>query len=139
METIRYYVENNAREIIIWHPAYSKLIDSRVKEKMECSFEELSKFTTRMRKTYKKPINLLPDLLQPCWLNIQEIMDFTQNLGKSNVLWLVSEAGKEYLKTNSHIDLALVPKAPFDAAGQDLLYTPYYKIEEELGCEVKVV
>jgi wyosine [tRNA(Phe)-imidazoG37] synthetase (radical SAM superfamily) len=186
-ETIRYYEENNALEIIIWHPGHSKLMADDVKEKMECSFEELSKFTTRMRKAYKKPFHLLPDLLMPCWINIQEIMDFTQNLGKSNVLWLVSEAakeilslevekyspyvwnqhfimpvknltyggniivsglltvddfiraGKEYLKDNSHIDLILVPNAPFDAAGQDLLYTPSYKIEEELGCQTKLV
>lgn len=186
-ETIRYYVENNAREIIIWHPGYSKLMDDSVKEKMECSFEELSKIATRTRKVYKKPVNLFPDLLMPCWINIQEIMDLTQNLGKSNVLWLVSEAvrdmlnteiekyspyvwnqhfimpvknltyggniivsglltvddfikaGKEYLKDNSYIDLILVPNVPFDVAGQDLLYTPSYKIEEELGCEVKVV
>jgi wyosine [tRNA(Phe)-imidazoG37] synthetase (radical SAM superfamily) len=186
-ETIRYYMENNAREIIIWHPGYSKLIDDSVKEKMECSFEELSKFATRMRKIYKKPINLHPDLFMPCWINVHEIMDHTQDSGKSNVLWLVSEAaremlsfevekyspyvwnehfiipvknmtyggniivsglltvndfiraGKEYLKDNSHIDLILVPEAPFDTAGQDLLYTPSYKIEEELGCQVKVV
>jgi wyosine [tRNA(Phe)-imidazoG37] synthetase (radical SAM superfamily) len=186
-ETIRYYVENNAREIIIWHPGYSRLIDNNIKEKMGGSFEELSKFATRMRKAYKKPVNLFPDLFMPCWTNIQEIMNLTQDLGKSNILWLASEAaremlnteiekyspyvwnehfvmpvknltyggniivsglltvddfiraGKEYLKNNSHIDLILVPETPFDAAGQDLLYTPSYKIEEELGCQIKVV
>jgi len=186
-ETIKYYVKNNVREIIIWHSGYSKLIDPRIKEKIECSFEELSKFATKMRKVYKKPINLFPDLLMPCSVNIQKIMDFMQDMGKAKVLWLVSEAakemlgleieryspyvwnehfvmpvknltyggniivsglltvddfiraGKEFLKTKSDIDLVLVPKEPLDTAGQDLLYTPYYKIEEELGCQVKVV
>ncbi|MCK5578455.1 MAG: DUF512 domain-containing protein [Planctomycetes bacterium] len=98
-KTIKYYVDNNAREIIVWHPGYSKLIPAKKRYQIRCSFEQLSRFVIRLRKKYRKSICVLPDLRKPHDLNIHGIMESTESLGKTNILWLVSAAAHKMIST----------------------------------------
>lgn len=98
-KTIGYLAENNARQITLWHPGYSKRTAQAIKKKMDCCFKELSNFAIQMRQRYRKSIRVWPDLNMPLKFDALEIMERTELMRKSNVLWLVSEAAKTKIKS----------------------------------------
>jgi len=83
------------KDILVYAPGYSKLVDGDLKSIIHADYNELSIFFSKMRKKYGVLIVFYSDPLMPLPFMPFTFMTNTFNFNFENVLWLFSEAAYE--------------------------------------------
>jgi wyosine [tRNA(Phe)-imidazoG37] synthetase (radical SAM superfamily) len=99
-KTFGFLVAAGAKSIILWWPGFSEKTPARLKQEIECPWDEFEDFVKRMQENFPRVLIVpQPNLLEPRKLPIKRIMNFTlqgnlKTFGGAfhQVIWLVSEA-----------------------------------------------